>query len=206
MVVATVRFEGSAEELAVQGRSLQRIAAKHGGIFAGADNGTAGYDLTFAIAYLRDFVIRWHILAESFETFVPWSRCKELCASVKKKVVQAHHDRMLPGRPSICCRITQLYAEGACIYFYYAAFVKGVREPSKAFAAIEGAARRAVLEAGGSLSHHHGIGKLRAPYLRQTSSAPLLSWMRGIKAAVDPHNVFGVANGSLAIVSHRTHD
>ena len=44
---------------------------------AGATNGERGYQLTFAIAYIRDFMMAHDILAESFETTVAWSR--EVC-------------------------------------------------------------------------------------------------------------------------------
>jgi alkyldihydroxyacetonephosphate synthase len=51
-----------------------------------------------------------------------------------------------------------------------------------------------VLRSGGSLSHHHGIGKLREQFLPEIMSAPMLEWSRRIKRAVDPDNVFGSAN------------
>jgi alkyldihydroxyacetonephosphate synthase len=44
------------------------------GLAAGAENGERGYMLTFAIAYIRDLGFEYYIVAESFETSVPWDR------------------------------------------------------------------------------------------------------------------------------------
>ncbi len=197
MVACTLVFEGSAEEVDAQTSALFRLARKHGGLEAGAENGKRGYELTFAIAYIRDFVMDHYLLAESFETSVPWSQALALCENVKRRVREEHAARGLPGVPFISCRITQLYDTGVCIYFYLAYYYKSVERPSEVFAEIERAARAEVLARGGSLSHHHGIGKLRARFLPEIMSAPMLEWSRRVKQAVDPENVFGSANQGL---------
>ena len=194
MVACTLVFEGSREEVAAQMSTLFRIARKHGGLKAGAENGKRGYELTFAIAYIRDFLMDHYLLAESFETSVPWSQALALCANVKRRVREEYAARSLPGMPFISCRITQLYDTGVCVYFYFAYYYEGVDRPSEVFAEIEHAARDEVLRSGGSLSHHHGIGKLRADFLPEIMSAPMLEWSRRIKRSIDPDNVFGSAN------------
>ncbi|MCH8084061.1 MAG: FAD-binding oxidoreductase [Myxococcales bacterium] len=194
MVACTLVFEGSREEVAAQESTLFRIARKHGGLKGGAENGKRGYELTFAIAYIRDFVMDYYLLAESFETSVSWSQALALCENVKRRIREEHAARKLPGVPFISCRITQLYDTGVCVYFYFAYHYKGVDRPSDVFAELEHAARDEVLRSGGSLSHHHGIGKLREEFLPEIMSAPMLEWNRRIKQAVDPHNVFGAAN------------
>jgi len=197
MVACTLLFEGSRMEVAAQESELFRIARKYGGIKAGAENGKRGYELTFAIAYIRDFVMDHYLLAESFETSVSWSRALSLCENVDRRIREEHAVRGLPGVPFISRRITQLYDTGVCVYFYFAYYYKGVDRPSEVFAEMEHAARDEVLRSGGSLSHHHGIGKLRAAFLPEIMSAPMLEWSRRIKRAVDPQNVFGSANHGL---------
>jgi alkyldihydroxyacetonephosphate synthase len=86
MAVATVVFEGSADEVDFQERTLYRIAEKHGGMKAGATNGERGYQLTFGIAYIRDLTFEHWTIAESFETSVPWSRAIELYDRVRARV------------------------------------------------------------------------------------------------------------------------
>jgi alkyldihydroxyacetonephosphate synthase len=195
MVACTLLFEGSAEEVAAEERALYRLAARHGGMKAGAENGERGYQLTFAIAYIRDFMMRHWVIAESFETSVPWSEAQAVCDNVKQRVFQEHAKRGLPGRPFISVRVTQLYPTGVCLYFYLAFHYKGVERPSEVFAEIERAARDEILSSGGSLSHHHGIGKLRAPFLSRIYSPAALEWRKRLKRAVDPDDVLGCGNG-----------
>jgi len=194
MVACTLLFEGNREEVEAQQSALFRIARKHGGLRAGSENGKRGYELTFAIAYIRDFVMQYYLLAESFETSVVWSKTLALCENVKRRVHEEHAARGLPGVPFISCRITQVYDAGVCVYFYLAYYYEGVENPSAVFAEIERAARDEVLRCGGSLSHHHGIGKLRQELLPEVMSDAMLEWNRRIKKTVDPQNVFGSSN------------
>ncbi|RYF09685.1 MAG: oxidase, partial [Deltaproteobacteria bacterium] len=194
MTACTLVFEGSAEEVAVQEQQVYKIAALHGGLKAGAENGKRGYQLTYGIAYIRDFVMKHHVLAESFETSVPWSRVLELCERVKQRLYREHAARGLPGKPFITCRVTQLYQTGVCVYFYFAFYAKGVANPSQVYSDIEAAARTEILQSGGSLSHHHGVGKLRKRFLPEIMSEACLDWATRSKHAVDPDNVFGCGN------------
>ncbi len=54
------------------------------GLPAGEENGEKGYQLTFAIAYLRDLAFDYYIVAESFETSCPWDKVSQLIKNVKK--------------------------------------------------------------------------------------------------------------------------
>ena len=194
MTALTLVFEGTKDEVARQEAAVYRIASLHGGMKAGAENGMRGYQLTYGIAYIRDFVMDHFILAESFETSVPWSQVATLCQAVKDRVKKEHADRKLPGVPFITCRVTQIYETGAAVYFYFGMHHEGVDHPSEVYAEIERAAREEILKQGGSLSHHHGIGKLRQRYLGEVFSPTALAWSRDAKRAFDPTNVFGCDN------------
>lgn len=199
MVACTLVFEGTHEEVDQQEATVYRIAAQHRGMKAGAENGKRGYQLTYSIAYIRDFVMRHYVIAESFETSVPWSRVLELCDRVKRRVHEEHAARNLPGKPFVTCRVTQVYDTGVAVYFYFAYFYKGVDKPSEKYAEVEAAARDEILRCGGSLSHHHGVGKLRKSFLPKIMSPAALAWNQHAKHAVDPKNTFGCGN----ITTHR---
>jgi len=194
MVACTLVFEGSKETVTRQRREIRRLARRHRGMVAGPSNGKRGYALTFAIAYIQDFALTRHIVAESFETSVPWREVLPFCERVKARVHREHAQRSLPGRPFVTCRVTQLYPAGVCIYFYLAFYSKGVEEPAEAFAELERAARDEILAAGGSLSHHHGVGKLRAAFLDRIHSDASLTVLQRVEDALDPGNVFALAN------------
>jgi len=68
----------------------------------------------------------------------------------------------------------------------------------EAFHQLEGTARRAILDCGGCLSHHHGIGKLRAGLLPSTQAPALANVMHDFKKALDPSNILGARNGIWA--------
>ena len=194
MVACTLVYEGSREQVAGEERAVWRLARRHGGMRAGAENGKKGYELTFGIAYLRDFIMKHYILGESFETSVPWSQALSLCANVKRRLAEEYAARRLPGVPFVTCRITQLYQTGVAIYFYFGFHHKGVDRPAEVYAELEHAARDEILRSGGSLSHHHGIGKIRNQYLPRVFSPASMEWAAEMKRAIDPANIFGIAN------------
>jgi alkyldihydroxyacetonephosphate synthase len=197
MVACTLVFEGSRQEVEQQERDLYRIATKHGGMKAGGENGRRGYQLTYSIAYIRDFLMPYYIIAESFETSVPWSKALALCDNVKRRLTEEYTRRKLPGKAFVTARITQLYRTGVCIYFYFGFFYKGIPNPQEVYLELENIARDEILKSGGSLSHHHGVGKLRRMYLPRIMSETGLQWKRDLKKTLDPQNVFGAGNQGL---------
>ena len=197
LAVATIVFEGSKEEVEFQEKTLYRIAGEHGGMKGGGANGERGYQLTFGIAYIRDLTFEHWAIAESFETSVPWSRAMDLYERVQRRVEKEHAAMGLPGKVFFTGRLTQVYQTGVVIYFYLGFYAKGVADPVAAYAALEHAAREEILAAGGSLSHHHGIGKIRRGFMNDVYSEGALALNRKVKAAIDPDNLFAASNSGV---------
>lgn len=195
LAVATLLFEGSSDEVLLQQKKIYEISAKFGGIPAGEENGKRGYMLTFVIAYLRDLGFEHYFLAESFETSVPWDRVSTLCINVKECIVRLCQELEVKYRPLATCRVTQTYDAGACVYFYFGFNYQGIANPLQVYDAIESAARDEILASGGSLSHHHGVGKLRKKWLKKTISDVGMEMIKSVKKSIDPDNIFG--NGNL---------
>jgi alkyldihydroxyacetonephosphate synthase len=172
MVACTLVFEGTAAEVEQQQRDVYRIAARHRGMKAGTENGRRGYQLTFSIAYIRDFLMNYYIIAESFETSVSWSNALALCENVKRRLAEEHSRRGLPGKSFLSARVTQLYRTGVCIYFYYGFYYKGIPNPHEVYLELRNIAREEILKSGGSLSHHHGVGKLRKAFCPKSCRTP----------------------------------
>ncbi len=198
MVAATIVYEGAASEVEYQEKVLTGIAKKYGGLSAGAENGERGYMLTYAIAYIRDLLAAYYITGETYETTCPWSRIQEVCDAVSRTVETEHKAYGFPGKAYASPRLTQMYHTGVCIYFTHGFYHKGVDNPDEKFAAMEKKIRQAILDAGGSISHHHGVGKLRKEFLPQTMTPASEEMVRELKQAVDPENIFGVRNNVLA--------
>lgn len=194
MVAATIVMEGSRVEVAYQKANLSALAKECEGLVAGAENGQRGYMLTYAIAYIRDFLADFHVIGETLETSVPWSKIGQVCGAVEARLREKHREFNLPGTPYVSYRITQVYHTGVCIYFMFAVYVKGVQEPDQIFARIEHSLRETIIENGGSISHHHGVGKIRKDFMGDTLSASSIELLRKMKQCSDPQNLFGIRN------------
>lgn len=197
MTALTLVFEGTRPEVEQQKRDVYRIAKRHGGMKAGGENGRRGYQLTYSIAYIRDFLMNYYIIAESFETSCGWSDAMAVCDNVKRVLTEEYKKRGLPGKPFITSRITQLYQTGVAIYFYFGFYFKGVEAPSQVYLELENIARAEILRSGGSLSHHHGVGKIREGFLPEIMSETSLKWKKTMKSSLDPDNIFGAGNQNL---------
>lgn len=202
--MVTLLFEGDQAEVEQLEQKVIDIAVANGGMSAGEENGKRGYMLTFVIAYIRDCGLDFGVVSESFETSVPWDKCHDLCRNVKERVQREAIQYHIIKPVLISCRVTQAYDAGACVYFYFAfnyqnGFSAEAKEtnPVKIYEAIEHAARDEIISMGGSISHHHGIGKVRKQWLEQTVSEVGMGMMRAVKDFVDPKNVF--ANGNLML-------
>lgn len=194
MCVATLFFEGQdAAEVAAQEKTIYAVASEFGGLAAGETNGERGYTLTFIIAYIRDLGLEYGILSESFETSVAWSRAASLCRNVKSRVSRECRERGIVHY-LISCRVTQTYDAGCCVYFYMAFNYLGLERPVETYEEIEEIAREEILASGGSISHHHGVGKMRARFYPEAVGDAGVSLYRATKAHLDPHNVFAAGN------------
>lgn len=192
---ATVVMEGARREVAWQHKHIGALARKFRGVSGGAGNGQRGYMLTYAIAYIRDFLAPYYISGETYETSTPWDKIHAVVHAVTDKALELQRAYGLYGSPFISARVTQVYHSGVCIYFTHGFSNRGLEKPLEVFIAIEDGIREAILQAGGSISHHHGVGKLRQKFLDAAITAPGQAAVRALKRSADPRNVFGIRNG-----------
>ncbi|GJQ82270.1 hypothetical protein Trydic_g19468 [Trypoxylus dichotomus] len=194
MVVMTLLFEGDKKDVDQNEKKIYAIAEKFGGLPAGGANGERGYMLTFVIAYIRDLALEYFVVAESFETSVPWDRAISLCKNVKYRISQECKERGIDYYLS-CCRVTQTYDAGCVIYFYFAFNYSKLREdPVTVYESIEEKARDEIIASGGSISHHHGVGKVRRKWYAKTVSNVGVALFNATKRELDPQNIFATGN------------
>lgn len=149
---------------------------------AGEENGVKGFLLTYLICYIRDFASEFFVAAESFELSVKWSKVSALCTNVRNRIVS---QGMKLGYKAefiwVSFRITQLYETGAAVYVYFSLShhekgVDGIDGIVEEYESVENAARDEVMANGGSLSHHHGIGKLRKRFMHNVVPDMAIRW------------------------------
>jgi alkyldihydroxyacetonephosphate synthase len=194
MVAGTLVMEGTTTEVRQQWRILSRLIRDCGGLSGGEENGRRGYQVTFAIAYIRDFLNRFDILGETFETSSPWDRVEAITSAVENELFRLCEQYGVPGKPYISYRVSQSYHTGAFIYFTMGFSGRGLDGADEIYQKIERRLREVILEQGGSLSHHHGVGKVRQAFVEQVHSPGGITALRELKRALDPNNVFAAGN------------
>ncbi|CDJ54037.1 Ac2-202, related [Eimeria brunetti] len=194
LCACTLLFEGSKEEVASQQRNLYKAAKGFGGLPAGAKNGQRGYQMTFLIAYVRDFIMDHFWVFESFEASIAWPLVLKCRNSVHNYITKECKRLGIRHPPLVMTRLTQVYDAGAVLYFYFGFNRAGIENPMKVYKQIEDGARKVMMDLGGSISHHHGIGKLRREFLPSAVGETSVAVLRGVKTCLDPKNIFGCRN------------
>jgi alkyldihydroxyacetonephosphate synthase len=136
--------------------------------------------------YLREQLVLLGVLVETFETAVTWDRLEELVARVTEATRAALAE--VCGAGTVTCRLTHAYPDGAAPYFTVLAPARRGSELSQ-WAEVKAAAAEAVLAAGGTITHHHGVGRQHRPWYERQRPGPFGLALAAAKAAVDPAGV-----------------
>lgn len=120
------------------------------------------------------------IAVDTIEVAAPWAKLEALCENVLGEL----HE--IEATVSASVHQSHAYLDGACVYFTFAGRFSD--DPTAYYRRAWDAATRRALESGGSLSHHHGIGRNRARFVAGAlaSGFPLLE---SLKATLDPLNI-----------------
>ena len=196
-VAAVFKLEGSYSEVEYQRKNIKRLAKKYNGLLGGSKEGKVGYNITMVIAYIREFFVPQGILGETLETAVPWSKVNQVKDEANKLLTELHKKYDLPGKPFFCSRISKVYHTGICMYNTMGINVRGIKNPEKVFSDIEHKIRECFIKNGGSISHHHGVGKLRKDFMPETISPGSIDVIQSIKKSQDPDNIFGISNNII---------
>jgi alkyldihydroxyacetonephosphate synthase len=136
--------------------------------------------------YLRDTLIAGGVLSDTFETAITWERLPSFVARVREEAERAVAEECGAGR--VTCRLTHAYPDGAAPYFTVLAPARRGSELEQ-WDAVKAAASEAVAAAGGTITHHHAVGRDHRPwYDRQRPDAFALG-LRGMKRALDPAGI-----------------
>jgi alkyldihydroxyacetonephosphate synthase len=184
------------------------IAKEHGGSVreSGRPAETSAVDSwrgAFLLApYLRDTFVACGVLSETFETAVTWDRFEELHASVMETARAAVAKASGvgaegPGAPRVSCRFTHAYPDGVAPYFtILAPAVRGGEVEQ--WDEIKAAVSEALIEGGGTITHHHAVGRDHRPWYDRQRPAPFAAALRAAKAELDPA---GILNPGVLIDS-----
>ena len=133
--------------------------------------------------YLRDTLIAIGILSETFETAITWDRFEAFHQTVLERAGAAVHE--VCGAGSVTCRFTHVYPDGPAPYYTILAPAARGSELEQ-WAQIKQAASDAVIECGGTITHHHAVGRDHRPWYDRQRPEPFAQALRAAKRAVDP--------------------
>jgi alkyldihydroxyacetonephosphate synthase len=157
------------------------LCREHGGRPDPPGDGAGAWRAAFLrMPYVRDVLVRLGVLADTLETAITWERLGALRDAVLEATATAL------GEPCrVTCRLTHAYPDGAAPYFTVLAPVARGEELER-WAAMKVAASEAILAAGGTITHHHAVGRDHRPWYDRQRPEPFAAALRAAKAAVDP--------------------
>jgi alkyldihydroxyacetonephosphate synthase len=136
--------------------------------------------------YTRDALIRMSVIVETFETACTWDRFESLHTDVIEAATRAVND--ICGAGFVTCRFTHVYPDGPAPYF--SVFAPGrAGDEVKMWDEIKIAVSDALLAAGGTITHHHAVGRDHLPWYRQQRPPAMAAALDAAKRALDPANV-----------------
>jgi alkyldihydroxyacetonephosphate synthase len=132
--------------------------------------------------YLRDTMVAAGILAETFETAITWDHLDAFVAAVRARTEAAL------GGGRLTCRLTHVYPDGAAPYFTVLAPARRGAELDH-WDEVKRAASDAITAAGGTVTHHHAVGRDHRPWYDRQRPEPFAAALRAAKAALDPGGI-----------------
>ena len=158
-----------------------RIVQSEGGAFAGPyGDWRPGH---YAMPYLRDELMDRGIGVDTMETATRWSNVASLHRAVRTAV--ADHASAHGFRCLALAHTSHSYPDGACLYITLI-FPMDRTQPIAQWRALKTAVSDAIVEHGGTISHHHGVGRDHRPWMRREKGDVGLDVLRAAKAQVDP--------------------
>lgn len=130
-------------------------------------------------------------VVDTMEIAAPWSALPTLFDDVRAALLAVPHTR------AATCHLSHSYADGACLYFTFAA-TPPPEEIESTYIALWDAGQRAVLAGGGNLSHHHGVGLNRGRFMTEALGAAH-GVLAALKSTLDPNGILNP--GKLGIPS-----
>lgn len=185
-VAAIFGWEGEAAAVEQRYAVSSAIARAHDGAREPGEGGPNWLAGRYAAPYVRDVLLTRGLLVETLETAAPWSRLDALHAAVVAALTDA---LTAPGRrPLVLCHVSHLYPTGASLYFT----VMAPQAPDGAasqWTQAKAAAMEAILAGGGTITHHHAVGRDHVPWLEREASPLGVEVLRAAKARLDPAGI-----------------
>jgi alkyldihydroxyacetonephosphate synthase len=181
-----VGFEGDEEHVARK-RSLTVRALREGGAaYLGQAAGKAWEHGRYQGPYLRDKLMGMGAMVETLETSHTWSRFEELHSALGDAIRGALAEQGTPGL--VFCHLSHAYADGASLYFTFISRSRRGAELEQ-WRTVKQAASEAIVAHGGTITHHHAIGRDHRSYMEAEIGRSGIEVLRAVKEQLDPAGI-----------------
>jgi alkyldihydroxyacetonephosphate synthase len=181
-------FESADHPLdAWQSRALQLIHDHGGRLLPDARAAEAWRTAFIRMPYQRELLVPRNLIVDTFETAITWDRLEAFHEKVTAATEQAIREAT-GGAGLVTCRFTHVYPDGPAPYFsFHAAGRAGAL--IEQWRQIKQRASDAVIEGGGTITHHHAIGRDHMPWYERQRPALFGAALAAAKHALDPAGI-----------------
>jgi alkyldihydroxyacetonephosphate synthase len=181
-----VGFEGDRESVARRRALTVRALRQGGAAYLGRGAGASWERARYQGPYLRDTLLGMGAMVDTLETSHSWSRLESLRSRVGAALERSLEEQGTPGL--VFAHLSHAYADGASLYFTFVCrALEGAADEQ--WHAVKRAASEAIVAAGGTISHHHAVGRDHAPYMEAEVGRTGLDVLRAVKERLDPTGV-----------------
>jgi alkyldihydroxyacetonephosphate synthase len=181
-----VGFEGEEESVARRRALAVRALREGGAVYLGQAAGRSWEHGRYQGPYLRDTLMGMGAMVETLETSHTWSRLGELHSAVGVAIRDSLAGQGTPGL--VFCHLSHAYTDGASLYF---TFISRSRrgEEIEQWGQVKRAACDAIIAHGGTITHHHAVGRDHAPYMEAEVGSTGLDVLQAVKEQLDPMGI-----------------
>jgi alkyldihydroxyacetonephosphate synthase len=173
-------WEGEPCDIRARHRRGAEVLRRHGGVALGRGPGQAWAKGRFHAPYLRDELLGRGVFVETLETATTWANLGHLYSAVG--------DALRRHVPFVACHISHVYVTGASLYFTFVAR-RDAGDPIGQWQRVKDEACAAIVGAGGTITHHHAVGRDHARFLPAETGDLGLEALRAVKAQLDPAGI-----------------
>ncbi|MFK0401077.1 FAD-binding oxidoreductase [Microbacterium sp. NPDC090225] len=135
--------------------------------------------------YLRDALLDAGVFCETLETATTWSNLPVLKRAIEGALKKGFGDA--DARSYVMCHVSHVYPTGASLYFTVLAGIRG--DQLAVWGRVKAMVNDAIIATGGTISHHHGVGRDHAPWLADEIGDTGLRILRAVKHELDPRGI-----------------
>ncbi len=184
--LAIFGFEGTPEEVERGRARAHELVRSHGGLPVGRSPGEAWQRQRFAAPYLRDELLTHGVMVETLETATRWSNVQRLHRETRTAIERELRTQGTEG--VAMCHVSHIYETGASLYFTLLARQREGAEIEQ-WQAVKRAAGDAIVRHGGTITHHHGVGRDHLPWMEHELGAQGVQALRALKQQLDPAGI-----------------